>query len=698
MDRKPKDPLLLNSSLDELSGIGTKRMAAFRELGLLTVEQLLYFLPRAYLNRQRITPINELKDGVFASLLGIVEKVHHIPRRRFTALLRDKTGAVGLVWFKGGEFVKDKLVPGARVNAWGRVGLYHEGLQLAHPEFKVLEEGLEPEKGIFPVYTRPEELRNAMVDSKIILAAVRDALNRTRDHYPEVLPGRVIKKRGFPMLKKVLEGLHFPEDDAPERLGPLKNRLKYEEAFLICLKMEEISGKASESGVTLKPALSLAAKVTANMGFLPTGAQKRVIAEIEADLFSGKRMNRLLQGDVGSGKTVVCAVAAAHAIQSGYQAALMAPTEILARQHWKELNRLYHGTGKRIELFVAGLPAAERKILDRDLAEGKIDFAVGTHAIISESSAFARLGLAVVDEQHRFGVFQRLALGQKGAKPHLLVVTATPIPRTLAMTLYGDLALSVIDELPPGRTPVKTFRVTERKRQDMYGFIRDKIASGGRAFFILPLVEESEKLAEVKSATAMAVEFRAGPFRDFKVGLLHGRMQADEKNEVMAAFRDGAVQVLASTTVVEVGVDVPDADIMVIEHPERFGLSQLHQLRGRVGRGKRESFCFLAVGRSCPDEAWERLGKFAETTDGFRIAELDFENRGPGQISGVRQAGVPEFRFLHLVYDQALIAQAKEDAKEVFAEYRKLPEDEKKRLVGALKQYDGLSEQILATG
>ena len=695
---KLKDPLLLTDSLDKLEGIGPRRLDAFKEYGLHTVLDLLQFLPRAYINRQKITPLSGLAEGQSVSVVGVVEKVRVIPRKRLTATLRDQTGAVDLVWFRGIEYVREKITGGARLNAWGKVALYNRTLQMAHPETRVLAEGEEPEKGIFPIYTHPEEMKNARMDSKVVQAAVRDALDRTRAHYPENLPARITVKREFPLLKEVYGGLHFPEDDAPERLHFLHSRLKYEEAFLICLKMEEIREQCGESGIAFKPGLSLSAKVCANLGFTVTGAQKRAIEEIEADLFSGKRMNRLLQGDVGSGKTAVCAVVIAHVLHSGYQAALMAPTEILARQHFQELNRLYRDTGKRIELFISGLPKAGREALDADLSSGRIDVAVGTHAIISESSVFAKLGLVIVDEQHRFGVFQRLSLKQKGAVPSMLVVSATPIPRTLALTLYGDLSFSVIDEMPPGRIPVKTYRVTERKREEMYGFIRGKIASGGRAFFILPLVEESEKQAEIKSATAMAETLQAGPFLEHKVGLLHGRMDSREKAAVMESFRNGSCRVLAATTVVEVGVDIPDADVMVIEHPERFGLAQLHQLRGRIGRGKRESFCFLLVGPSCSAEAYERLGKFAENHDGFKIAELDFEARGPGALTGLRQAGAPEFRFLHLVRDRGIVEQAKEDAQEIFRDFKKLPEEERNRLRKALKQYDSLSEKLLMTG
>jgi ATP-dependent DNA helicase RecG len=351
-----------------------------------------------------------------------------------------------------------------------------------------------------------------------------------------------------------------------------------------------------------------------------------------------------------------------------------------------------------VALLLSGLARAERKKIDADLASGKAHLAVGTHAVISGSTRFSNLGLAVVDEQHRFGVSQRLALRKKGGMPDILVASATPIPRTLALTLYGDLRLSIINELPPGRRPVKTFRVTEKKRGDMVGFVRKKIGTGGRAFFVLPLVEESEKLDEVKSVIQMAAELQNRAFRDHRVEMLHGRMAPAEKEAVMRRFREGACRVLAATTVVEVGVDVPDADVMVIEHPERFGLAQLHQLRGRIGRGGRESFCFLVIGPACSQEAYDRLGKLAETHDGFKIAELDFAIRGAGQLSGLAQSGMPEFRFLHLLYDRDLIEAARDDARDMVEGVLPVNPDEAARIEEALKAYGGIREELLGTG
>jgi len=686
----PKDPVLLSSSLDVLAGIGGKRAAAFRDLGILTVEDLLRFLPRTYINRRELTPFGDLRDGMFASVLGTVKRVLTPGRDRLTIVLTDGRGELTLVWFIGRRYYSDKFVLGCRVSAWGRISVYNTVLQMAHPDVKILADGEEPEKGIFPIYVKPGELKDVCADSKVIGTAVRDALVRMREHLPESLPGTIIAKRGFPPLKEVYQRLHFPVEDSLEAVYALRDRLKYEEAFVIAFIMAGLRNKNKVSGSSFPIAGDCAATVLKNAGFAFTNAQKRVLREIEADLSAPERMNRLLQGDVGSGKTVVCAVAAARVLAIGAQVAFMAPTEILARQHFHELNRLYKGTGKRIELFVSGLSTQVRVGLDEDLA-------VGTHALISESTVFKDLKLVIVDEQHRFGVLQRKALSRKGALPEILVVSATPIPRTLALTLYGDLSLSIIDELPPGRIPVKTYIVTNDKRAGMYGFVRVKIGKGGKAFFILPLVEESEKLNEVRSVIETAAHLSNTVFPDILVDIMHGKMASGEKDAAMARFASGACKILVSTTVVEVGVDVPDADVMVIEHPERFGLSQLHQLRGRIGRRQRESFCFLMAGKTCAPDAYERLVKFAATNDGFVIAELDFETRGAGQLSGVQQSGLGEFRFLNLVRDGKIIIEAREDVAETLARWETLDTGEKERLYASAACFGDLGKALLET-
>lgn len=692
-----KDPLLLESSLDELSGIGPKRRAAFLALGLRTVEDLLRFLPRAYINRTRITPMAKLSEGAFASVLGAVKAVKPGGPKRFTVILEDATGRVALVFFGGARFLSGRFETGMRINGWGRVTEYNGLLQMAHPDYKILKKGEEPEKGIFPVYTRPEELKEATVDSKIVAAAVSDALARVRERLPENVPSFYRDRHGYPPLKTVYRELHFPENDEPGHLALLWERLKYEEAFLLCLKMRRLGKSAALAGTACKPGLKLPAVVSANAGFAPTKAQERVLKEIEEDLFSARRMNRLLQGDVGSGKTFVCALAAAHVLESGRQVLVMAPTEILARQHFREFSRLFECTGVKVVLLVAALEPSVRKEAEDAVKAGGAVLVIGTHALLSEGVEPPDPGLLIVDEQHRFGVRQRMALRRKGKAPDLLAVSATPIPRTLALTLYGDLSLSVIDEMPPGRIPVRTHLVPERKRPDMIKFIAGKIKEGGRAFFILPLIEESEKLEEVKSVIEYAAHLRNTHFPEIGVEMVHGRMGTEEKEGALNRFRDGRCPILAATTVVEVGIDIPEADIMVVEHPERFGLAQLHQLRGRIGRGKRESFCFLLPGPSTPPETQERLSGFAATADGFAVAELDFAARGPGELSGLRQSGLPGFRFLDLVRDRAVVEKAVEDTSHALLHDAELPSDERLLLEQALKAYGGDAEQVLET-
>ncbi len=692
-----KDPLLANSSINELVGIGNKRMAAFGAYGLRTVEDLLRFFPRAYINRSQVSPIGSLINEGFASVVGIVEDVKVVPRKRFNFSIRDESGRLGVVFFGSHNYLQNNFEEGVRINAWGKVSFFNGMPQMAHPDYKILEQGAEPEKGIFPIYIRPEGLKEASIDSKIIQSAVKDALKRTREHLPDALPLTIVKKRDFPMVKDVYRELHFPSNDDPAVLDGLKVRLKYEEAFSLCLKMAGLAKYGEDEGLAFKPSLSILSRVYHQAGFAPTNAQMRVIKEIEEDLFAGHRLYRLLQGDVGSGKTFVCAVAIAHVLENGYQAAMMAPTEILARQHFRELSRLFEGSGKHVALFTGGIAGAEKRKMEKSLAEGEIDLAIGTHALLGEGILFKRLGIIIVDEQHRFGVRQRLALKQKGEAPAILVVSATPIPRTMAMMLYGDLKVSEIDELPPGRILVKTFRVGEGKRMDMYRFIEDKIKAGGRAFFILPLVNESEKLEEIKSVISMGAHLQDEIFKNYTIEILHGKMKQEEKEGVLRKFRDGTCHVLAATTVVEVGIDIPEADILVIEHAERFGLAQLHQLRGRIGRGTRESFCFLLTSRNCSEEALIRLKRFTETHDGFAIAELDFELRGTGELAGLRQSGVDGFRFLNLVRDRKIIEMAKEDAIAIVKGSLKLDPGEEVMVRELSRRYDGIEGELLKT-
>ncbi|MDX6610876.1 MAG: ATP-dependent helicase RecG [Blastocatellia bacterium] len=484
----------------------------------------------------------------------------------------------------------------------------------------------------------------------------------------ETLPKELLARQGLSKLAAALRAVHFPAEDAllsdyEQSRSPAHLRLIFEEFFWLALALAVKRGERikEEKGAHIKISKEVREAIAAVLPFRLTGAQRRAVVQIFNDMQSDAPMNRLLQGDVGSGKTAVALVAMMAAMENGYQTALMVPTEILAEQHARNIKRLLAKTPYRIELLTGSQRAAEKRRLYEALAAGEVHACIGTHALIQEAVAFHKLGLVVIDEQHRFGVMQRAELRARGFKPDVLVMTATPIPRSLAMTLYGDLDVSVIDQMPPGRTPIKTSLGGEDKRVDLYEWVRKKMKAGRQVFVVYPLVEESEKL-DLKDATRMYEQLRDHVFPEFSVGLLHGKMKAPDKESIMRRFVAGQIQLLVSTTVIEVGVDVPNATVMIIEHAERFGLSQLHQLRGRVGRGGRQSFCVLLTGDKQTIVAEERLGIMKETNDGFRIAEKDLEIRGPGELMGTRQAGLPEFRVGNLVRDLQILEQARKEA------------------------------------
>ncbi|MBL8027663.1 MAG: ATP-dependent DNA helicase RecG [Fibrobacteres bacterium] len=692
-----KDPVTLSNSLTALAGIGNKRAEVFREKGIFSVEDLLKSLPRDYLDRTKITPVKDLAPETFAVVVVDVISVYSDGRKRMQVKTADKTGYIDFIFFGGLEFLKDRFTAGDRVHAWGRITEFRGTFQISHPEFRVLKDGEEPEKGIFPLYPGSADLKDVFTDSKVIASAVKDALNRSASVYHENLPESIIKKRKYPPLKVVYSSLHFPASLNFMDMERKRERLRYEEAFLLLYKIRSMCRKNNSAGTAIPPGSRFPDLVYANSGFLPTDGQKQAINEIEADIFSPKKMNRLLQGDVGSGKTFVCAVCAAHVLESGRQVLLMAPTEILARQHAAEMKRLFKGVPVEIELMISEMSSEERENTVDKARKGAPGIWVGTHALISSSSEFANAGLVIIDEQHRFGVRQRMALREKGFNPDMLVVTATPIPRTLALTMYGDLSVSVIAGMPPGRQIVKTYRVGESKREDMYKFLSDRIDKGGRAFVVLPLIDSGESKSELKSVTDTVEQLNKHDYLKGKVGFVHGKLKTEEKINAIEAFREGSLPILVSTTVIEVGIDVPDADIIIIEHPERFGLAQLHQLRGRVGRGKKESFCFLLTRPNENEEVYARLDGFVKTSDGFEIAELDFANRGAGELSGLNQSGFPEFKFLSLQRDRHLIQLAREDAEELLDNPGFMSADEMKRLDAALKIFDGLRGEILTT-
>jgi ATP-dependent DNA helicase RecG len=655
----PEDPVTV------LPALGPKRGAALRALGIQSVGDLLLHTPRDWQDRSRLKSVAELQDGELATVqVRVLSSVNFRTRNRMTITevgLQDATGALCAVYFNQ-PFQQRRFQPGALVVLSGRMELRNRRRQMSNPEAEALPEGgdeaLVHTGRIVPLYSLGKEL-----SQRIFRSAVWQALPAL-ERMAEPLPKGLREARAFPGLAEALRRLHFPESLAD--LEPSRRRMAFQELLLLSLALAQKKLKEAERSAPRFGEGDLPERLLAALPFTLTGAQEKVWREIRADLGKPKPMRRLLQGDVGSGKTVVSALALAAAVGAGWQGAIMAPTEILAEQHLKTLRRLLEPLGVEVLSLTQAQKGKGRKEVLAHLASGQPLVAVGTQALIQKGVTFGKLGLVVVDEQHRFGVVQRLTLARKGQdEPHSLVMTATPIPRTLAMTVYGDLDVSVLDGLPPGRSPVETRWVPDGKRSEVWSFVHRQITEGRQAYVVVPLVDESDK-AEWKAATQMVEELRLDVFPGMRVELLHGRLKQEEKEAVMEAFTSGAAPVLCATTVVEVGVDVPNASVMVVEDADRFGLAQLHQLRGRVGRGAARSYCFL-LGHPKTDEGRKRLEVMVSTTDGFVIAEEDLQLRGPGEVLGTRQSGLPELKYADLVRDQALVADARQAAHEIVA-------------------------------
>jgi ATP-dependent DNA helicase RecG len=652
----------LEMDVQYVKGAGPARKRLLEKLGIRCVEDLLLHRPRAYLDRTRIRPLAEVTAGGTATVEGVVMDVAMRRNRRgwvqVEVLLKDESGALRIVWFHQ-PYLRQVLRPGVRILATGPVR-YWRGTQMVNPEFEVLREaGGEHLTGgrIVPVYPS-----TAGLSQKSLRRLVRAALDRVVPELQDPLPQAIRRRLGLVPLPEALEQLHFPE--TMQRAEAARRRLAFDELFflqLLLLRAKEHL-KRPRTARPLVPSGALLAKAREMLPFRLTGAQERVLGQILEDLAQDRPMNRLLEGDVGAGKTVVAFLAAIAAIEAGAQVALMAPTEILAQQHARTAARMLDPLGIPWVLLLGRMPPGAKKEAREGLQSGRLKMAIGTHTLIQEGIAFASLDFVIVDEQQRFGVLQRARLLAKGRSPHGLVMTATPIPRTLALTLYGDLDLSILDEKPPGRLPPKTHRVPERRRADLLEFLARSIREGSQAYVVCPLIEESEAM-DLKAATEIHRRLSEHPgLGPLGVGLLHGRMTGEEKERVMEAFREGKLGVLVTTTVVEVGVDVPNADLMVIEHPERYGLSQLHQLRGRVGRGGRQAHVFLMMSPDLTPEARRRLEILTRESDGFRIAEEDLRLRGPGDFFGVAQSGLPPLKMADLSGDADLVVAARREA------------------------------------
>ncbi len=634
-----------------VKGVGPKIGVLLARKGLKTVEDLLYFLPRKYEDRRFVKTITNAEVGRKETVIGDVVRAEIRPynrRKVFEVVLQDESGILKAKWFKGSfTYLRNTFKPGIRVILTGDVRLYQFELEMIHPDFEILEEGEDSRlhfKRIVPIYSETEGLGQKPL-RRILMHAVEDYAR----YVPGPIPRDICERQGLIDIIEAVRTVHFPGQE--EELDPLNDmrstahkRLIFDELFYFELAMAlKHKGHILEQGIAFQTRGELSGRFLSILPFALTGAQQRVVEEIRTDMARPSPMHRLLQGDVGSGKTVVSMAAMLTACENGYQAAIMAPTEILAEQHYRNIARWVESLGLRAALLLGSTRTAEKKEVARQIENGEIQFVVGTHALIQEGVEFRKLGLVVVDEQHRFGVVQRAALRAKGANPDVLVMTATPIPRTLAMTVYGDLDISVLDEMPPGKKPVKTKVFFEKERPRVYEIVRKEIVKGNQVFIVYPLVTESEAL-DLKDATRMAEHLQKDVFPELRIGLVHGRMKGPEKEEIMKSFNDGRLDILVSTTVIEVGIDIPQASLMVIEHAERFGLAQLHQLRGRVGRSDIPSYCVLLTGHKGSENARKRLRIMEQTADGFRIAEADLEIRGPGGIHGDPTVRFPRFQ------------------------------------------------------
>lgn len=665
---------VLQSSIEYLKGVGPKRAELLQEeLGIRTFEDLLFHFPFRYQDRTTFIKIKDIHAEMnYVQLVGEIVHIEEIGSRykkRLVAKFKDESGQIDLMWFKGVNYFKNNLNIGERYVCYAKPNFYKNTVNLVHPELETLIEYKNSIRSKYqPVYHATEKLNRQSLASKNLAKLLLNLLPKLQGKIDENLPPKLIAKYQLIDRESALMHIHFPK--GTEELRQAVRRLKFEELFLIqldLLKLKQINTHKSQGYNFSVVGDYFNAFYSAHLPFELTNAQKNVIKEIRKDLGSGKQMNRLLQGDVGSGKTIVAIMSMLIAIDNGYQCALMAPTEILATQHFESLSSLLSSLGVEYALLTGSTKRAEREKLHQSLEEGSLNILIGTHALIEDKVKFKKLGLAVIDEQHRFGVAQRAKLWKKSKlAPHILIMTATPIPRTLAMTLYGDLDVSIIDELPPGRKPIKTVHWFENKRLRLFGFLESEIEKGRQVYIVYPLIEESEKLDYANLEEGFQHIFKRFPPPKFKVSILHGRMPAETKNFEMERFVNGDTDIMVSTTVIEVGVNVPNASLMVIESAERFGLSQLHQLRGRVGRGAEQSYCLLMTGNKLSSDGKLRMKTMTDTNDGFKIAEVDLKLRGPGDLSGTQQSGLPiNLKLTNLSKDGALIEEARNAAIEL---------------------------------
>ncbi|MBQ6072740.1 MAG: ATP-dependent DNA helicase RecG [Bacteroidales bacterium] len=666
---------ILDSDIKFLPGVGPKRAELLsKELGISTFRDMLYTFPFRYIDRSRFYSVREIdSSAVYVQLRGRITRIDKAGsgrNLRLIAKFTDGTSYIDLVFFKGFKWMEDKLQVGSEYIVFGKPSVFGQSWNLVHPEVDpATEEKLSQVGVMMGVYSSTEKLHSAGITNKFFEKMIATLLDRVLGTLEETLPAYILEEKHLVPLDYALRNIHFPA--SVQDLGRAQRRLKFEELFylqLSLLRQKSIRMRA-ESGVVFRRIGDYFNKTYAALPFPLTGAQKRVLKEIRADVASGRQMNRLLQGDVGSGKTLVAVLAAMMALDNGYQACVMAPTEVLANQHYNSISKFLAPSGATIALLTGNTKQKDREVIHSGLLDGSIQIIVGTHALIEDTVQFRNLALAVIDEQHRFGVEQRSRLWSKSAvAPHVLVMTATPIPRTLAMTLYGDLDVSVLDELPPGRKPVETVHWTENRRGDLYNFMRQQIALGRQIFVVYPLIKESEKMDYKNLEEGYVHITEAFPAPKYVTAVVHGQQKAENKAFDMDLFVKGRAHILVATSVIEVGVDVPNASVMVIESAERFGLSQLHQLRGRVGRGAEKSYCILMTGYKLSSESRQRIDLMCATSDGFELAEADLRMRGPGDFEGTRQSGLAfDLHIADLAKDSPALVEARELGEKILA-------------------------------
>lgn len=680
------EKMLLTDNIAEIKNVGEKRAKLLNSLGIYTIADLIEYFPRDYDDRSNVKSIKDVEEEQVNTIKGfVVSKPETLFKKNISITktrVDDGTAAIECVWYNQ-PYIKNNLKPKSQYVFTGKVVCKYNRMQIESPDYELFDDSALLSNGrIVPIYAS-----KAKLSQKLLRSLIYDTLEQCRQQLIDFIPKAILRQYNLCDRAFAVENIHFPKDN--ESFFCARKRLVFEELFLLQLRLFQIKGavKAKKSSVVIKNLST--APIESVISFELTSAQKRVLEEIKGDMHSGCVMNRLIQGDVGSGKTAVAMLAAYIAVNNGYQAAVMAPTDVLARQHYKSFSAVFEPLGIKCVLLSAAVKAREKRIIYDSILVGNAKIIIGTHALIQASVVYNRLGLVVTDEQHRFGVNQRIKLGEKGNAPHSLVMTATPIPRTLALILYGDLDISVIDEIPPGRQKIDTIAVGTPYRSRIYNFIKKNADEGGQAYIICPVIDETEN-TELKAVTKYAIELKNAPFVGYRVEYIHGKMKSEYKEEIMNEFAAGKIDVLISTTVIEVGINVVNASIMLIENAERFGLAQLHQLRGRVGRGERKSYCIL-ISDSKSSVTSQRLKAMVNSSDGFMLSEKDLQFRGPGDFFGTRQHGVPEMKIANLYKDIPLLKLAQQAAAYIYENDIRLEAQENLRLK---EKVEGLFDEL----